>query len=235
MQRLNIVKAVVSGDHEAVLRWRRESPEKILVGYQIVDPSKVDLAFLRRERAAGRLDAIAEVEPQYEGIRPDDPRLEPIFALAEELDIPVGLHMHPSYPGAAYRSAPKMRASNGDPLLLEDVLVRHPRLRLYVMHAGWPYLDHTIALMYAHPQVYVDIGVITWTTPGSEFRRFLKGLADAGFSKRIMFGSDQMVWPARIEQAVSAVENADFLKAEQKDDIFYNNAVAFFRLATTKP
>lgn len=126
VQLFNIVKAVVSGDHEAVLRWRRESPEKILVGYQIVDPSKVDIAFLRREHAAGRLDAIAEVEPQYEGIRPDDPRLEPIFALAEELDIPLGLHMHPSYPGAAYRGAPKMRAANGDPLLLEDVLVRHP-------------------------------------------------------------------------------------------------------------
>lgn len=103
------------------------------------------------------------------------------------------------------------------------------------MHAGWPFLDHTVALMYAHPQVYVDIGVITWTTPGSEFRRFLKGLVDAGYGKRIMFGSDQMVWPARIAQAVSAVEDADFLTAGQKDDIFYNNAVSFFRLARTKP
>lgn len=46
-----------------------------------------------------------------------------------------------------------------------------------------------------------------------------------------MFGSDQMVWPARLAQAVAAIVRADFLTTEQKDDIFYNTAVKFFRLA----
>jgi predicted TIM-barrel fold metal-dependent hydrolase len=38
----------------------------------------------------------------------------------------------------------------GDPLLLEGVLLRHKRLHLFVMHAGWPRLDEMIALLYAH-------------------------------------------------------------------------------------
>jgi predicted TIM-barrel fold metal-dependent hydrolase len=30
---------------------------------------------------------------QYEGVEPDDPRLEPYWALAEKLDVPVQIHV----------------------------------------------------------------------------------------------------------------------------------------------
>jgi uncharacterized protein len=77
--------------------------------------------------------------------------------LCEELDIPIGIHTGLWPRGASYFSAPKCRARISDPLLLEDVLVRPPKFRLYVMHAGWPMSDQMVALLYAHPQVYVDI------------------------------------------------------------------------------
>jgi len=98
------------------------------------------------------------------------------------------------------------------------------------MHAGWPFLDETIALLYAHPQVYVERGVIDWTQPRPEFHRYLRGLVDAGYGKRVMFGSDQMVWPEAIEMAVRNIEAASYLTASQKDDIFYGNAARFLRL-----
>jgi hypothetical protein len=180
---------------------------------------------------------LGEVAPQYQGIRPDDPRMEPLYALAEELDLPLGLHMHPGPPGAPYPpyGMTAMRAANGNPLLIEDVLVRHPRLRLYVMHAGWPFLDETIALLYAHPQVHVEVGAIAWSQPRPEFHRYLRALVEAGYGKRVLFGSDQMVWPDTLPVAVEAVESAGFLSAEQKDDIFYNNAARFLRLHGAAP
>jgi predicted TIM-barrel fold metal-dependent hydrolase len=74
--------------------------------------------------------------------------MEPLYALAEELDVPIALHMHPGPPGAPYPpfSMMEMRAASGHPLLLEDTLVRHPKLRLYVKHAGWPFRDEMKAL-----------------------------------------------------------------------------------------
>ena len=83
-----------------------------------------------------------------------------------------------------------MRARNHHPLALEDVLVRHPRLRVYVMHAGYPMLDEMQALLYAHPQVYVDVAAIVWYMPREGFYRYLEALVDAGFAERVMFGSD---------------------------------------------
>jgi predicted TIM-barrel fold metal-dependent hydrolase len=52
-----------------------------------------------------------------------------------------------------------------------------------------------------------------------------------GLGKRIMFGSDQMIWPEVIDVAVDAIQSAEFLTREQKADIFYNNAARFLRLS----
>lgn len=230
LKKYHIVKAVLSGDYDAVQRWSAGAPNQFLAGYSFEDVSKLDLDFLRREHAAGRLKVIGEVGTQYEGLAPNDPRLEPVFALAEKLDIPVAYHIHPGPQGAIYQGTPLMRQNLNSPLLLEDVLVKHPKLRLYVMHAGYPRVEEMINMLYAYPQLYVDVGVIDWTRSRAEFHEYLRRMVDAGFGDRIMFGSDQMVWTDAIGMAVEGVRSAKFLTPKQKRDIFYNNAVRFFQL-----
>ncbi len=157
--------------------------------------------------------------------------MEPYWALAEELDIPVGIHIGPGPMGVIYLGATGYRASLHSALTLEEVLVRHPRLRIYIMHAGFPMLDDLLAVLYAHPQVYVDVGIIVFTQPQAAFYRYLRGIVDAGFGKRVMFGSDQMLWPKAIERAIAVIENAPFLSKTQQRDILYNNASRFLRLS----
>ena len=230
MKKYNIVKAVVSNHYPAVLRWHAAAPDRIVVSYGFDDPARVDLALVRREHAAGRLMALGEVALQYEGVSPNDPKMEPIWALAEELDVPVGLHTGLAPPRTPYTCCPKFRNALGNPALLEEVLIRHPRLRIYLMHAGFPYEQETIAIMHMYPQVYADLGVLDWSRPREEFHEYLRTLVRSGFGKRLMFGSDQMVWPEAVGLAVEGIESASFLTEEQKRDIFYNNAVRFFRL-----
>ena len=157
--------------------------------------------------------------------------MEPYWALAEELDVPVGIHLGPGPPGVIYLGATAYRARMHSALTMEKVLVRHPRLRVYIMHAGYPLLDDLLALLYAHPQVYVDVGVIVFTQPRAAFYRYLKGIVDAGFGNRVMFGSDQMVWPGVIERAVAVIKEAPFLSTGQKRDLLYYNAARFLRLS----
>jgi uncharacterized protein len=38
------------------------------------------------------------------------------------------------------------------------------------------------ALLYAHPQVYVDVGVIVYTQSRRAFYRYLQTIVDAGFT-----------------------------------------------------
>ena len=229
MERLNI-RGVLSGTPEKVAEWKKAAPNRFYSGLGFRLSRGYSLEQIASLLKAGRLDVLAEVTNQYEGIEPADPRLEEIWAFAEANDIPVGIHVGPGPPGAIYLGAPSNRASLSSALLLEPVLVRHPKLRLYVMHAGYPLIDEMIALMYAYPQVYVDTGVIIFTQRRDEFYPYLKRLVDAGFGRRIMFGSDQMVWPRVIERSVRTIEEAPFLTAQQKRDILYNNAARFLRL-----
>ena len=151
--------------------------------------------------------------------------------MAERLDIPVGIHVGNGPPGAPYIGATNYRARLHSPLGLEEALIRHPRLRVYAMHAGWPMLDDMLATLYTHPQLYVDLGVICYMIPQNEFYFYLQRLVNAGFGKRIMFGSDNMVWLQAIEKGIETINRAVFLTASQKRDILFNNAVRFLRLS----
>ncbi|HAK80278.1 MAG TPA: amidohydrolase [Runella sp.] len=225
----NIVKAFASGSIQNVDKWKAAAPDRIVEGYQLsVAPTGAVIEQLRQRIQAGKLMVLAELSIQYAGLSPTDSSMTAFYRLAEEYDIPIGIHMGLGPSGAAYFG--KYRSKLSNPLLLEEVLIRHPKLRIYVMHAGWPMLDDMVAMLYAFPNLYVDVGVINWYIPQPEFYTYLKRLVDAGFSKRIMYGSDQMEWPQAIGASIKAIENAPFLTKEQKRDIFYNNAVRFFRL-----
>ena len=115
-------------------------------------------------------------------------------------------------------------------MLLEEVLLRHKKLRLYVMHAGWPMLESMIALLYAHPGVSVDIaGLQSQYVTRASYYRHLRGLVEAGFGKRIMFGSDAP-GESVLAKGVDAIVAADFLTPEEKSDILCGNAQRFLRL-----
>ena len=232
MERRNIV-GVLSGTPDRVAEWMSASPDRFLpgIGFQIGGDREYSLEALSNLHEQGRLAVFAEITNQYVGIEPDDERMEPYWALAEQLDIPVGIHIGTGPPGAIYLGSPKYRARMHSPLTLEEVLVRHPQLRVYIMHAGFPMLDDLLALMYAHPQVHVEVGVIVHTQPQPAFYRFLRGITDAGFGKRVMFGSDQMVWPGTIERGIRVIEEAPFLSDDEKRDILYNNAARFLRFS----
>lgn len=227
------IRAVASGPPEFVAKWKAAAPERIITGLLFSTTSGITPSAMRERFQKREFSVLGEVVTQYDGVSPSDPALEPYLALAEELDIPVGIHMGLGPPGAAYAGYPGYRARLSNPLLLEEALIRHPKLRVYVMHAGWPMLDEMIALLFANPQVYADVSVIDWGLPRKEFHRYLRRLVEAGFGTRLMFGTDQMIWPQSIGLAIESIESADFLTQDQKRDIFYNNAAHFLRLDRT--
>lgn len=229
MDRYNVI-GVTSGPRLAA--WQAAAGDRIIPGVLFGGgPGAPPVDTLRRWFESGRTQAFGEVTIQYRGLEPGDPSFAPHLALAEEMDVPVGIHVGTGPPGAPYLGFSAYRARLHSPLLLEEVLLRHPDLRLYVMHAGWPMLDDLLALLWAHPQVHVGLGVISYGLPRPEFYRYLQRLVDAGFGDRVMFGSDQMVWPEALEFAIRGIEEAPFLSEEQKRAILYDNAARFLELS----
>lgn len=234
----NNIFGVVSGEPALVDRWLAAAPDRLLpaVDYRLpgtpgqrhVAPKTFDQ--LRALHRAGKLTVIGEIMAQYEGVGVDDPRLDPLWALAVELDVPVAIHMGPGEPGQPYSNGGAYRAALSDPLRLEPVLKKYPKLRVSIMHAGYPHADALRALMFNYPQVYAEIGSIVYAEPRLAFYRFLEEVVEAGYADRILFGSDQMIWPGIITPSVRTIKEAPFLTESQKRDILYNNAARFLRL-----
>ncbi len=224
------IYGVTSG--EFVKEYQEEGGDRIIPGLSFNffrsdwTPQK-----LKKQLESGVYRVFGEVTIQYNGISPSDTIFEPYAAIAEELDIPMGIHVGTGPPGAPYLpGVQNYRAALHSPLVVEEMLLRHPKLRVYLMHAGYPMIDDLLAILWAHPQVYVGLGVICYAIPREAFHAYLKRIVEAGYSKRIMFGSDQMNWPEAIEVGLEAIATAHFLTEGQKRDILYNNAARFLRL-----
>ncbi|MFS2109218.1 amidohydrolase family protein [Sphingomonas sp. Sphisp140] len=242
MKKRNVVKGVVSGGDgdriQAAIDWHDRDPGRFVAGAGIrgsADTPLPPLDQLRKAFADGKLKVLGEVTSQYAGFSLSDPRYDPYLALAEEFGVPVALHTGTMPAGTSFDPCcTTARARLGNPELIEEALNRHPKLRLNIMHGGWPYLDDTIAMLMLYPNVNIDTGAVDWLLPRPAFHAWLRTLVESGFSKRIMFGSDHMYWPDAIGLAIDGIESADFLTEAQKQDILHDNAMRFYKLAPAR-
>ncbi len=242
LERHNIVLAATSGPQDFLNAWAAADNGRLLLGpiFPCIDGKNPtfyrhdcfadgadfpDLEWLEAQYRAGTLQVMGELYNQYAGIAFDDPRMEPYYALAERLGIPVAFHTHSAPPLTAAQCCPAFRIANGHPLLLENVLVKFPQLRVQIMHANPLVYPEVIDLLVQFPKVYVDISPWQMAYTRTKFHRLLREYADAGLTGRIMFGSDGHDYA----RAFEAYESAEFLTDRQLEGIFCRNAERFLR------
>jgi predicted TIM-barrel fold metal-dependent hydrolase len=182
-----------------------------------------DVAWVEQMIQQKEIDYLGEILSQYYGISSSDTILVPYYKLAIKYNIPVGIHTGSAGPN---HGSPNFSEEMGNPELLRATLTRFPTLRVWIMHAGAPYVKETLSIMKDFPQVYTDLSAINFPPimPTQQFQNVLKQLMDAGLEDRVMFGSDNN----DIAMVISSIESAPFLTGTQKDKIFFANAEKFF-------
>lgn len=183
-----------------------------------------DVNWVEQQIKDKKIDFIGEILAQYHGISSSDSLMYPYYALAEKYNLPVGIHTGSAGPD---HGSPNFKEEMGNPLLLKEALARFPRLKVWLMHAGGPFVKECIEMMKIYPGLYADISVLNNPNiiPAKEFSVVMKEFIDAGLEDRLMFGSDN----ADIKTCIAAVEQLEFLSAKQKEKIFQLNAKHFFR------
>ena len=235
-KKLNIVKAAVSGNPESVMNWSAKDSNNIVIkGILMFKPDDYGMDTVQFEQMIKekKIEVFGELAPYYSGATLSDSTWQPYLRICENYDIPVAVHTGGGDPGGTYSWSPNARLKFGDPYLIEDVLVRYPKLRIYLMHAGGEeWHEHALRLMAYYPQLYTDVGVMLWVEPNTQrtIKDFLHNVKEAGYLDRVMFGSDQMIWPYAVQKSVDFLNSLDFLTKKEKEDIFYSNATRFLKL-----
>jgi hypothetical protein len=239
LESFGVYKAAVSTSWELQNEYKSNTSIEILHGLMVPCPNgKVpyslqqcfsdgsewpSLSWVEQNIKAGKINFLGEVLSQYHGISSSDSILFPYYSLAEKYALPVGIHTGSAGPD---HGCPNFSESMGNPALLQTLLVKFPKMKVWIMHAGLPYLDETIEIMKKHPNVYTDISAINFPpiVPSKDFAVVMKKLVDQGLEDRIMFGSDNNDMVA----VVKSIEDLAFLTPRQKEKIFFGNAEKFF-------
>jgi predicted TIM-barrel fold metal-dependent hydrolase len=118
--------------------------------------------------------------PTYQHFYPNDSSLYPLYAQAEELQIPVMFHTGSSvFEGA--------RLKYGDPLYLDDVAIDFPKMKIILVHGGRGFwYDRAFFLTKLHTNVYTEIAGL----PPKKLPDYFPELEK--ISHKVLFGSD---WP----------------------------------------
>jgi uncharacterized protein len=230
MNKNNIKFAVVSGSVKSVEKYVK-ADARFIPGYADTE-NLIPVIEFEQLIKDGKLKVFGEVSGPYYGRTLNDPIYAPYLKICEQYNIPVAYHTGGGPPMTPYGCCPKFRVSLGDPFLIEDVLVRYPKLQVYLMHAGENFFENSVRMMKMYTHLYVDLGVILWVDPFvNEYAvRLLKLAKQANVLDRVMFGSDQMVWPGAISKSVDFLNSLSFLTEQEKKMILYDNAKAFLKI-----
>lgn len=228
LKKYNVTKAVVSTIGGAN---RIDKDNRLIPGYY-TNGAPSDTMKFKKLIESGNLKVFGEIGAVYAGFTLSDPHFEPYLEICERYDIPVAVHTGGGPPDITYMCCPNFRIKLGDPFTIEDVIANHPKLRIYIMHAGEVFYENALRLMLQYSHIYADLGVVLWVheQPMDYAENFLRKAKQYGLLDRVMYGSDQMVWPHAIEKSIKQLDSYDFLTPKDKRRIFYQNAYEFLKL-----
>ncbi|HMU46836.1 MAG TPA: amidohydrolase family protein [Chitinophagaceae bacterium] len=167
--------------------------------------------------------------PGYEPFYPYDKRLQVIYELAIEFDIPVMFHS-----GDTYTPKGKIRFSH--PLHIDDVAVDFPELKIVICHVGNPWIRDCMEVVYKNSNVYADISGLVLGDFSDKFERYMKEQLEemilyAGDPQYLLYGTD---WPiSTMKSYLNFMKQLD-LPDEKKELIYWKNAAKLFKIDVSK-
>ena len=170
----------INASQELIADFVKQHSERF-VGWCSVDPNDrgcVEQLVYYVERLGLRG---LKCSPIYQNWNPQDPQHLPLFKKAEQLGIPVNIHQGTSF----VRRGPLKYAN---PILLEDIAIACPELRMIISHMGHPWETECVVLIRKHPNLYANVSALHYR-PLRHYQAFMTAL-EYGVEHKLIFGSD---------------------------------------------
>lgn len=114
----------------------------------------------------------------------DEQHAVPVFDAAQELGVPVMVHM-------GNTPVADTVLSYGHPLPMDEIAKRFPELRLLICHAAFPWTAEALAVASRHEHVYMDLSYFNSVVSGRQLHDFLVQAKRMGVPlNRICWGTD---------------------------------------------
>ncbi len=207
--------------NELVADLVQRYPERFR-GFIGVDPHKGRKATKEIDRMVKEGLTGVMIAPWEHNLFTDDKRYFPIYEKCIQHDIPIWIHTSLNFSHV-------IPMEYGRPLVLDRVAVRYGDLKIIAGHAGWPWVNEMMAVLWRHANVYADI---------SGIRPKYMGMSNTGWETLIHYGNSVLAdkilfataWPlVMFDVAVNDVNGLP-LKPEVREQWLYKNAARLLKI-----
>lgn len=211
-------------DHDYIAEIIKKYPNKF-IAYAGFNPHKGTKSLKVVRKALTEQGYKAVVIPPYEhGVKADDRKYYPLYALCEELDVPIWIHSSINY----YRET---SVFIDHPSNLEAPLIDFPHLKIIAGHGGWPWIPDIMAMLLKYKNLHVDTSAFRpkyIAQPNTGWDMFMY-YANSLIQDQIVFGSDWLTIGIPIKEFMAEVEEWP-LKDSVREKYYWKNANKLFKL-----
>ena len=176
----------------------------ILIPFASIDPRR------GREGLAEARDLIAEgsirgfkFHPNIQQFDPNDPEVYPFYELISDSGGVALFHTGHSGIGAGLPGGGGIRLKHGNPMLIDDVAVDFPELKIIMAHPSFPWQDEAISVALHKPQIHIDLS--GWSP--KRFPPELVSHMGRALKSQTLFGSDYpLITPDRWLEEFSTLD-----------------------------
>jgi predicted TIM-barrel fold metal-dependent hydrolase len=135
--------------------------------------------------------------PNYQNFDPLSHEAHQLYAYASSHGLPILFHQ-----GASPITAAPLRFAH--PLVMDEIAIAHPELRVVMAHMGHPWQTDTIVVIRKHPHVFADVSALFYR-PWSLYT-CLRQAIEWNVAHKLLFGSDfPIATPAETMAGLRAV------------------------------
>jgi hypothetical protein len=197
---------MVYASNEYVSAMCENFPDKF-IGFASVNPLEPEAPDIL-EAAIKTLNLKGlKLHPPLQNFFPNDPKVFPVYARAQALNIPVVFHVGTTPFGAM------CRLSQADPLLIDDVAVEFPELRIMLTHLGTLWHHSAFMVVEKNPNVFIDTAAYLYEIPQILTQDLIGRIGE----DKVIFGTDYpMPFSGQVHDMKRFVDCIQTLPLEEK-------------------
>lgn len=196
----------------------------VVAGISYLNYNHNDLREIGDYLRAGLIKGL-KLYPGYEPFYPNDTRLQVVYDMATEFDVPVMFHSGDTY-------SPTGRIKYSHPIHIDDVAVDFPKMKIVICHVGNPWIKDCMEVVYKNDNVYADFSGLVLGDFTDKFERYMKKeleemITYAGNPRYLLYGTD---WPiSNMHSYLKFIRQLD-LPEDRKEMILWKNAAELFKI-----
>lgn len=180
----------------------------IMVAFASIDPHKGKRGAIEARRLIEEHGVKGfKFHPPLQNFDPGDRMAWPLYEVINDYGLPAIFHTGHSGLGTGMPGGGGVRLKYGQPMLVDEVAVTFPNIKIILAHPGWPWTDESLSMALHKPNVFIDLS--GWSP--RYFPEQIVRYANGQLGHKFLFGSDFPLIPP--DKWITAFDEAGFKPA----------------------